>query len=229
MMRILLLLLLALPLPTTAAEPLRLAVAANFRGTAEQINRQFTADTGIPVRLSSASTGVLATQILHGAPFDLFLAADRKAPLAILQAGLGSSHSCYALGKLALVGGKLTDLADAGRSLAIANPDTAPYGSAAAEVLGRPDFASATQRKLVRGNNVLQAFGFWRSGAVDMALVAASLAPESSVPVPAAWHKPLEQHLIALRPGPAVSAYLNWLRSDTVQALIMQAGYQSCP
>lgn len=231
MIRSLLFLLLALPLAASAVEPLRIAVAANFRGTLEQINEQFSRESGIQVRISSASTGVLATQILHGAPFDLFLAADKEAPAALLRAGLGvgDSSTCYASGQLALVGGEITQLADPGQSLAIANPDTAPYGRAAAEVLARAQFASGAQRKLVRGSNILQAFQFWRSGAVDLALVARSLAPGGSSLIPPDWHIPLEQHALILRQSPAATAYLNWLRSDTVRSLILEAGYQSCP
>lgn len=226
---VLLSLLLLLPLSATAAEPLRIAVAANFRGTLEAISARFQAETGQEVRISSASTGVLATQILHGAPFDLFLAADGQAPAALLQAGIGRTSECYARGELVLVGGSLDQLADPTSSAAIANPDTAPYGSAAVEILARPEFESGTERKLVRGSNVLQAYQFWRSGAVDLALVARALAPQAATAIPMTWYPPLEQHLLLIRESPAATAYLNWLRSDTVRSLILQAGYRSCP
>ena len=227
--RILPIFLLLLALPTSAAEPLRIAVAANFRGTLEAISTRLEAETGQQVRISSASTGVLATQILHGAPFDLFLAADMQAPATLLRAGIGRSSECYARGELVLVGGSLQQLSDPALSLAIANPDTAPYGRGALEILARPEYETGAGRKLVRGSNVLQAYQFWRSGAVDLALVARSLAPESSTPVPTEWYTPLEQHLLLLREGPAATAYLKWLRSDTVRSLILQAGYRSCP
>ncbi len=239
MPRILLALCMLLALPVGAAEPLRVAVAANFRGTLEQISAGFEAETGQQVRISSASTGVLATQILHGAPFDLFFAADELAPAALVRAGIGhagsghagSGHAgeCYASGALVLLGGSLEQLADPGLSLAIANPETAPYGRAALEVLARGEFAAGSGRKLVRGSNVLQAYQFWRSGASDLALVARSLAPRSGIPIPADWHSPLEQHLLVIRSSPAVAAYLKWLRSDTVRSLILEAGYRSCP
>ena len=229
MHRILLTLLLLLPLNAIAAEPLRVAVAANFRAVLEQISGRFQAETGQQVRISSASTGVLATQILHGAPFDLFLAADAQAPLTLIKAGIGRLGECYARGELVLVGGRLQQLADATRSVAIANPDTAPYGRGALEVLARSEFQPGDGRKLVRGSNVLQAYQFWRSGAVDMALVARSLAPDAKTRIPGEWHTPLEQHLLLIRESPAATAYLKWLRSDTVRSLIVQAGYRSCP
>lgn len=227
--RILLSLLMLIPLAASAAEPLRVAVAANFRGTLEAISEQFQNETGHQVRISSASTGVLATQILHGAPFDLFLAADEQAPIALVRAGIGKGSECYASGELVLVGGTLEQLADSSASLAIANPDTAPYGRAALEALNRPDFEPGANRKLVRGSNVLQAYQFWRSGAVDLALVARSLAPDAETRIPPEWHAPLEQHLLVIRETPAATAYLKWLRSDTVRSLILEAGYRSCP
>lgn len=229
MPRIILALLLVLPLTASADESLRIAVAANFRSTLELINEQFRARTGYSLKISSASTGVLATQIMHGAPFDIFLAADKQSPARLLRAGIGAASECYARGELALMGGSLQQLAEPAVSVAIANPDTAPYGSAALEVLSRPDYASGAGRKLVRGSNVLQAYQFWRSGAVDVALVARSLAPASSTAVPLDWYTPLEQHLLLVHESPAATAYLKWLRSDTVRSLILQAGYRSCP
>lgn len=211
-----------------AGEPLRVAVAANFRATLEQINQAYIAGGGSNVVLSSASTGVLATQIRHGAPFDLFFSADEPTVAALEAESLGGQSQCYALGQLALVGGDLDDLDDPGKTLAIANPETAPYGRAAAEVLARTELASATDRQLIRGASVLQAFQFWRAGAVDLALVARSQAPQAP-PVPVAWHQPLRQHVLVLRDSPDARAYLRWLGSDTVRQMIITAGYLPCP
>ena len=182
---------------------------------------------------SVTSTGVLANQILHGAPFDLFFAADRETPakLKLLRQGETGTPFCYATGRLALVGGNntLSDLAQPDLSLAIANPVTAPYGKASMEVLSRAEFSAAQNRKLVRGANVLQAYQFWHSGAVALALIPQAIAPASATTIPATWHHALEQHAIVLKRSPEVDAYLNWIRSDTVRALITQAGYEPCP
>ena len=228
MFRTLPLLLALLSTSLSAAEPLRIAVAANFRATLEEINLPFSATSGQRILLSSASTGVLATQVRHGAPFHLLLAADAEAPAALADQGLAAPF-CYALGRLALVGGDSDDLADPAHSVAIANPRTAPYGRAALEVLQRPAFAAGDRRKLVRGNNVVQAYQFWYSGAVDLALVALSQAGTAGNPIPADWHAPLEQHALVLAAHPALDAYLKWLRSDTVRSLILDAGYHTCP
>jgi len=235
-MRYLLLLVLLLSGPSSGAEPVRVAVAANFRGTLEQINRMFSQQTGYHVVLSSASTGVLVNQILHGAPFDVFFSADEESTFTLAAAAGGATAGepfCYAVGTLVLAGGsgQLSRLNDPALSLAIANPATAPYGAAAMTVLNRPEFSRGRARKLVRGANVVQAYQYWRSGAADLALLPAALAPEAT-PIPADWHRPLRQFALALRPvadHPALDSYLNWIRSDTVRALISDAGYQPCP
>jgi len=227
-MRHLALLLLLLPLSGWAGETVRVAVAANFKHTLAAVSADFERRSGHKVVLSSASTGVLYTQILHGAPFDIFFAADAQTPAKL--ATPSRKPRCYARGSLVLAGGSedLRQLADPSLSLSIANPGTAPYGRAAVEVLERPEFATARGRKLVRGSNVVQAFQFWHSGGVSLALVPRSLAPEAA-PIPLAWHQPLEQHVIVLRDKDAVGAYLNWVISDSVRSLINDAGYESCP
>jgi molybdate transport system substrate-binding protein len=200
----------------------------------ERIASAFEARHGYRVLLSSAATGALYNQIRFGAPFDLFFAADRDSVARLEASGHtgGERGFCYAVGALVLVGGngELAQLADPGQSLAIANPATAPYGRAAAQVLARPEFAAGSGRKLVRGSNVAQAFQYWHSGSVKLALLPRSLA--SGTPIPLAWHAPIEQFAVALprgQTGPAVSAYLDFMNSDTVRHLVIDAGYQPCP
>jgi molybdate transport system substrate-binding protein len=235
-MRYLLLFLLFVTFQSLAAEPLRVAVAANFRATLQQISDRFEQQTGYKVTLSSGSTGVLYAQILHGAPFDLFFSADatatRKLVAGKARDTLGEPF-CYARGSLVLAGGngELAQLADPALSLAIANPVTAPYGEAAMAVLARPEFAAGGSRKLVRGANVVQALQFWRGGGTNLALLPRALAP-GATPVPQNWHLPLDQFAITLTPlraNPALASYLNWIRSDTVRTLIFDAGYEPCP
>ena len=210
-----------------SAEPLRIAVAANFKPTLTQLHAQFAAVDSTPLSVSSASTGVLATQVQYGAPFDLFLAADKNTPLRLAQQ-YNTAAFCYARGRLALLGGPLAALADVTKSLAIANPVTAPYGAAAQQVLERAQFQPAITRKLIRGANVAQAYQFWHSRSVDLALVPLAMAPADAALVPASWHTPIDQYALILKPSATLDRYLNWFRSDNVRALIREAGYEPC-
>lgn len=224
------LLLLSMALPAGSAT-LRIAVAANFKPTLQKISDGFEQQTEHRVLLSGAATGALYHQISAGAPFDLFFAADRDSITRLEAAGrTGSTRGfCYAVGRLVLAGGDLAQLANPDLSVAIANPAIAPYGRAAAEVLARPEFAAGDARRLVRGANVAQAFQFWFSGGVSLALLPRSLAHGTAVP--ASWHQPIEQFAVRLPradSNAAADAYLEWLNSATVRTLIMDAGYQPC-
>jgi molybdate transport system substrate-binding protein len=228
------LLLLCLAGTGAAENVLRVAVAANFRPAAEAFAAQFERDNDATIRVSSASTGVLAAQLRAGAPFDLLLAADHDRPQRLAQEGFASGPArCYARGSLVLLGADelAPALADPTLSLAIANPETAPYGAAAMAVLERPEFAQARGRRVVRGSNVQQALQYFDSGAADIALVARSLRPASGIPVPENWHPPIDQYaIVSAKSGQKdlAEAFLSYLRSPAVADQFPALGYGPC-
>ncbi|MEP1470003.1 MAG: molybdate ABC transporter substrate-binding protein [Halieaceae bacterium] len=232
-MRLLPLLALLVVLPTWAESQVHVAVATNFRPLLEKLNVRFETETDYTVVLSSGATGVLYHQVLSGAPYDVLLAADRRTPEALVKKleTQPDKLRCYARGKLALAGGQPGQLADPKLSVAIANPATAPYGVAATAVLSREAFLAGASRKLVRGNNAMQAYQFWHAGSVDLALVPRALAGPDASAIPAAWHPPIDQFALLLPSGQhkqAAQRYFNWLFSATVQAEILAAGYDPC-
>src|SRR5262245_44998419 len=121
------------------------ALAANFANVQAQLAQRFTARTGDSVRASTGATGQLYAQIKNGAPFDVLLAADAERPRRLEEEGLAvrESRFTYAIGRLALYAPRLKATQSAGPELlagnvshiAIANPETAPYGAAALQVL----------------------------------------------------------------------------------------------
>jgi molybdate transport system substrate-binding protein len=211
------------------AEPLRVGVAANFASTLENLlNSQPSFPT--QVSISVAATGALATQIKLGAPFDIFLGADESRPMYVFSAQPGHDRPvCYAQGRLIFLGAKtLNELSGAGR-LAIANPDIAPYGRAAMEILTRYPVNSM---KVIKGASALQAYQFYASSNVDYALVPASLAKDSGLLIPSDWHRPIAQFGMALAKSGEVSqearAFMKWLLSEPVQEQLADMGYESC-
>jgi len=210
-------------------EPLRVGVAANFASTLESLLRGQTPFTA-NVSISAAATGALATQIQLGAPFNVFLGADESRPMKVFTAQPGHDKpTCYAQGKLILLGAStLEELNGAGR-LAIANPDIAPYGRAATEILTR--FPNNSM-KIIKGASALQAYQFYASGNVDYALVPASLAQEDGLLVPAQWHRPIAQFGMALQNPKELNlearAFMSWLLSETVQEQLVDMGYERC-
>lgn len=225
-----------------AADPLRVAVASNFRSTLEAIGEIYTAQTGSALVISSASTGVLYSQALFGAPFDALLAADSLRPRRLVESGhaLGDSLTTYAYGQLVLAYAPQlaaqgeTDVAAllsrTGISLAIANPELAPYGRAAREVLEKVPLAS--DGRLLTAANVGQAFQMWHSGGADLALVSASYRPNPHLPIPAGWYTPIAQQAVILSSSTEAQRardFLAFLTGDASRSVIEAHGYRTSP
>lgn len=218
----------ALVAPASAAEPLRIAVASNFRSAFDAV----AADFGGELSPAYGSSGLLYAQIVQGRPFDLFLSADLGRPQALVEAGRALPPVVYASGRLALLvadGEPGAAWFSATRRVALANPEVAPYGRAAAEVLAKID----AQPRQVFAMNVSQAFHFGSSGAADGAFVAFAHALARAVPaerywlVPESWHAPIEQGAVVLLGGneAGATAFLRHLLSAKVQARIRNLGY----
>jgi molybdate transport system substrate-binding protein len=227
---------------TEDAGVLRVAVAANFSATQEALARRFREATGLEVEAAVGSTGQLFAQIRNGAPFHVFLSADQERPRQLEIDGLAEpgSRFSYAEGRLVLFGPGLDSVRDGGADLrerpdvrvALANPETAPYGAAAMEVLERLGLVERLTPRLARGESVAQAEQFVRSGAAELGFVALAQVvgePRSSYwIVPREMHTPLLQDAVLLDAGaehPAARAFLDFLRSDEARRIIDSEGY----
>ncbi len=232
--------LLCLTCPALAGEAL-VAVATNFAPTAEALARDYDAETGDSVTITSGATGKLYAQIGAGAPFDAFLSADQATVDRLVADGaaLAESRLTYATGQLALWSANPAAQLDdpkaaiaAATHLAIANPDLAPYGRAAVETLSALGFPADAGGRVVMGENIGQAHSLVARGAADLGFVAASaLVGKSegrSWPVPPAMHQPIRQDGVLLAHGQdnaAARGFLAFLASDKARAAIAAAGY----
>lgn len=238
--------LLACLFPTaTRAEEARLAVAANFTSVAQLLADAYAAQSGHHIALSSGSTGKLYAQIRQGAPFDVFLAADRTTPQRLLDEGLAVADSLhdYAIGRLVLLSGhEGIGRADEQllrernfRTFAIANPRLAPYGVAAREVLAHVNRLAELEPRFVLGENIAQATQYITTGNADAGLVPWSLALElpttSSTSwwlIPADWHAPIVQSAVLLNRAEnnaAARGFLAYLQSADALRIITSHGY----
>ncbi len=221
------------------------AVAANFRDASAEIGREFRELTGHTAIFSYGSTGQLFAQILQGAPFEVFLSADRERAGKAVIAGVGveGSRLTYAVGRLAVVSrpGGVTPGPEALRTgafdrLAVAEPRSAPYGQAAIEVLRSLGLLDRLSARLVRGQNVAQAHQFVLSGNADLGFVA--LAQVKNRPgatywlVPEDLHSPIRQDAVLLKagaPNPAARAFLEFLSGPRAAVIQGRYGYGSFP
>ena len=225
--------------PAARAETATVAVAANFTVTLERLAADFAGDGAHAIRIVTGSTGKLYTQILHGAPFDLFLAADTLRPDLLVSGGQAQDRRTYAVGRLALWSreGEASEAAlRTAPRLAIPNPDLAPYGAAAMEVLAHFGRVGADAPALVTGENVGQALAMLATGNVDHGLVPLSIRVNPAFdglghlwPIPAEAHAPVRQDAVLLKRGarnPAAVAFFAFLGSQAARAIIVADGYE---
>ncbi len=217
------------------------AVAANFTEPAREIAKLFREKTGHEAILIFGASGAFFTQITHDAPFEVFLSADEERPRLAVEQGyaMPDSRFTYAIGKLVLWS-RVLDVADgeavlrAGKfsKLAIANPNSAPYGAAAIETMKALGVFDQLQPKLVRGNSISQAFQFVDTRNAEIGFVA--LAQLHGVTAGTRWlvpenlHSPIRQDAVLLKRGAnddASKAFLAFLKGPEARAIIESFGY----
>lgn len=236
----------------TAAE-LHVAVAANFLAPLRQLAPLYENASAHKLLPSAGATGQLYAQIRQGAPFDVFLAADRERPQQLEAEGLAvaGSRFTYATGRLALWSPRAGALGSDGaaflkggnyRFLAIANPKTAPYGLAAQQLLQKLQLWDSLneQKKLVTGESIAQTRQFADTGNADAAFVAVSqIIGADGKPGGSSWlppadlYEPIDQDAVLLARSTEQAAardFLRWLRTDAAALKIIRAaGYTVQP
>jgi len=233
-------------LSNALAEEARVAVATNFFSTLKEIIVNFEHDTDHTVVLSSGSTGKLYAQIQHGAPFDVFFAADAKRPKLLEEKSLAvrGSRFTYAVGRLTLWSPEPERVKGEGKAvlvngkfdhLAIANPRTAPYGAAAHHVLEGLNLYHRLKDRIVYGENIGQTFQFVFSRNAQLGFVALSQVLDPKIngagsrwDVPEHLHDPLQQHAVLLVKGEhnkAAKALFDYVKGDKARTIITGFGY----
>ncbi|MEQ8233106.1 MAG: molybdate ABC transporter substrate-binding protein [Gammaproteobacteria bacterium] len=235
--------------PAAGAAEATVAVAANFLVAMETLATDFARASGHTLVLAAGSTGKLYAQIAHDAPYDVFLAADQARPAALENGprAVAGTRFTYAVGALVLWSRDAALLASdmpaavlagpAVRHIAIANPDLAPYGVAAAQTLDRLGMGARVRDKLVTAQNVGEAYSMVATGNAEVGFVArASVVDPRHAPggsrwdVPPGLHAPIRQDAVLLRHGadnPAARALLEFLRTPAAAAVMQRHGYRT--
>lgn len=241
---VLLALMLGLTAPARAGEA-TIAVATNFATAAEALEADFEQRSGHQLVLVNGSTGKLYAQIVNGAPFDAFLSADADRPQRLAASGraMADTRFTYAIGRLVLWSAADDGISEdtpaqlragAFRRLAIANPDLAPYGSAARDVLTALD-VSLPATSLVMSENIGQAYLLVATGNAELGFVAAAQlagSPEtgSRWEVPPHLHAPIRQQAVLLQRADrnsAARAFLAYLQTPEAAEIIRRSGYST--
>jgi molybdate transport system substrate-binding protein len=236
------------PPEVEAQRPPLVAAAANLNAALTQVASRFARDQEARVELVFGASGTLTRQILDGAPFELFLAADEEFPNRLTAAGLTRDAGVvYAVGRLALfapagspltVDERLDGLARLVKSggtgrFAIANPDVAPYGRAAEAVLRKRGLWDALGPHLVRGDTVAQAAQFAATSNAVGGLIAYSIVRDPGFGqrgavalIPEGDHPPLRQRMVLLtRAGELAERVYRYLQEAEARAILEAHGY----
>lgn len=231
---------------TALSDEALVAVAASFVPPMEAVAAAIEAETTHAITLVSGSTGGLYAQIVNGAPFDVFIAADAERPRLLEDSGHGiaGTRTTVALGRLVLLSSD-TELINARgldalrdeslRRVAIANPNLAPYGVAAQQTLEALGLWQVLQPRLVRGESVAQAYAMTVTGNAELGFVALAqaLVHDADVAyeqVPDKLHGPIRQDMVMLeraRDNAAARAVHSFLRSTRGREIIERFGYGS--
>jgi len=209
---------------------LQIASASSFAPFLQSLTPQIKSTCQIRTRISTGASGTLATQILNGAPFDLFFSADAKRPQALVKAGKGAMVHTYALGQLVYWQPSPPD--HRSRPLALADPALAPYGMAAMQSMKKLLQHYVIPEKQVMARNAAQAFQFVQSGAAAAGLVplslvqAAGIDEDKYVLISADWYAPIHQDVVVLHPSKATECVLAMLETPAVQAKMQDAGFK---
>jgi molybdate transport system substrate-binding protein len=228
------------------AEVAMVAVATNFAEVMERVVTEFERQSHHRLRVTTGSTGKLYAQIRAGAPFDVLLAADAERPELLEAEGLAirGTRFTYAMGRLTLwspdqnlIGADGAEVLRSAefRRLAMANPDLAPYGAAARQVLEKLELLEVLGNRIVMGENVGQAHAMVATGNAELGFVALAyvLSERNSMPgsrwdVPYDYYEPIRQDAVLLdraEDNSAARDLLAFLRRPETRELIRSHGY----
>ncbi len=243
----------ASPAPSATPAPLtgRVAVAAasDLRFAMDDLIATFiAANAGVTVEATYGSSGQFFTQISEGAPFDVYFSADAEYPRNLEKAGLAESGSTqlYGIGQIVtwvpndsaldVVARGLEALTDPSvKTIAIANPEHAPYGRAAVAAMKTAGIYDAVEPKFVLGENISQAAQFVESGNADIGVIALSLAIAPSLKdkgrysvVPIESYPRLEQGAVVLKAAvapEAARAFLDFVLGPEGRTVLDRYGF----
>ena len=224
------------------AQTVKVAAAANLRFVFEEIKASYAiANPKVPVSANFGSSGALLQQILNGAEFDIFMAADNSFPVKLKDQGAASGEiKAYALGKLVLwsntidLSKGLEILTDPSvKRIAIAKPELAPYGDRAIECLKSAGLYDKVKDKIIFADNISQTAQFAQTGNAEVAFLAMSLTltPEmkgSVYLIDPKFYKPVEQAMVLVKSwktNPEAAKFMKFVLSETCKPIFVKNGY----
>jgi molybdate transport system substrate-binding protein len=226
------------------AQTVKIAAAADLRYALDELVKAYkTTNVASNIEVVYGSSGQVFTQILHGAPFDIYFSADIFYPHKLEDAGLTiTPPKLYAIGRIVLwsatldISKGLTVLTENPNvKIATANPDHAPYGKRSVEALKQCNIFSKVEKQLIFGENISQAAQFCLSGNADAGLLALSLVQSPTMKALGKYylideklHQPLQQAYVLLKPAKGKSvafAFVDFLETQPAKIIFEKYGF----
>lgn len=227
---------------------LKVAAAANVAVVANELKKEFSkTHPNDSVEITLASSGKLVTQIKNGAPFDLFMAANVDFAKSLSDDGFGASEvAIYAKGKLALFSARNVDLSQGLQSLknpkiksiVIANPKTAPYGTASMQALEKAEILSQINTKIIYAGSIGEALS-QTINAADVGFVAGSALYDEKMKnykegkdyifVDSKLYEPIAQAMVITKKGEnskLAREFYDFILSQNGKAIFAKYGYE---
>lgn len=232
---------------SSRGQTVRIAVAANAQFAARALKKAFEEKYPARLELIVSSSGKLTAQIEHGAPYDVFLSADMHYAEVLYSRGMArDTPRVYALGGLVIwtlknipreSGPGILMQKDV-HTIAIANPATAPYGTAALEALKNAGLYDRVKNRIVYGESIAQVNQYLMMGAADVVFTARSVVEDPKlknkgtwIPVKRSLYKPIVQGAVILKAArgstlKAATAFYLFLFSEKGRSILKAYGYR---
>lgn len=231
----------------TMAGSISVALAANVADAMEALKKEFALiSPQTEIKVTLGSSGKLTAQIKNGAPYELFLSADMNFPEALYNEGIAVTKPVvYAQGALAYLSKTPQDFTqgialvknDAIVKIAVANPKTAPYGTAALEVMKKAGVYDEVKGKLVFAESISQTV-VYAVTAADIGFIAKSslYGPNMSqykegthwAEVDPSLYAPINQGIVLLKAGEQnkeAKAFYDFILSAKGKEILKNFGY----
>lgn len=216
---------------------LTVLAASSLSDAFEVIARDFEeAHPGVDVRLSAAGSQQLATQVLEGAPADVFASADHQQMLRVVAEGLAADPVVVAHNELAIAvrpGAtdlqSVEDLADPAARVVLAAPDV-PAGQYARQLLDDlgVEVDPVSLEPSVRAVLAKVSLGEADAGIVYRSDLVAAGADHTEVEIPDGATAPAEYPVAVLTDAPhpdLAAAFVDHLQGPAAQAHLRRLGF----
>jgi molybdate transport system substrate-binding protein len=229
------------------AGQVNIAVAANVSYAINELIAQFNkTNPNTQIQVTLGSSGKLTAQIKNGAPFNIFMAANMKFPESLYEENIAITKPVvYAQGAIAMLSSKELDFKkgidlikdDSISKVAIANPKTAPYGTAAVEAIKNAKIPDSIQNKFVYAESISQVVTY-ATTAADVGFIAkSSLYDEKMsqykeninwISVDPTLYTPIKQGIVIInnaKDNAEVKAFYDFILSEKAKKIFEDYGY----